>query len=125
MGSYRARTRCRILGRRVVNVDDVPRDARAQCRSCKAECIWTVTDKQDDMLVDLVPGGYATTDHNGQTKTTAANLALTVVNGVVHSRVVKPHLAFGNRHLHLSHFVRCPQSKFWRKSGTNKRTGSR
>ena len=86
--------------------DEIPRAARGKCQSCKADIIWTVTEAGKDMPVDLAPGGY---------DTTAANIHLTAVGGEVKSRVVQPHLAFGNRTLHLAHWVRCPHSKIWRR----------
>lgn len=111
-----------------MKAEDVPRSARDNCRSCKTPVIWVTTEAGHEMMVDLEPGGYQTTDKNGQPKYVSANLALTVVGNVVKVRVVKPHLAFGNRNLHLSHFVRCPHSKVWRRptaSPTKRRAGSR
>lgn len=78
--------------------DQVPAHALDACKTCGAEVIWTVTGKNRRMMVDLAPGAPG------------ANLVLTVVAGEVHSRVSKPHLAFGNPTLHMSHFVKCPQA---------------
>jgi hypothetical protein len=95
-----------------VNDADVPAASKALCQSCNAPIIWTVTAAGKPMPVDRAPGGHGDT---------AANLKLTVVGGVVRSRVLAAHLAFGNTSLHLSHFVRCPQSKVWRKPSQYKR----
>ena len=83
--------------------EDVPPAALDVCGSCKAETIWTVTEKGKRMMVDRVPG------------VEGANLSLTVVSGEVKSRVVATLLAFGNRTLHLSHFASCPQASTHRK----------
>ena len=102
---------------RAVKPEDVPAAARDKCRTCRAEVIWTWTEAGKDMPVDLAPGGYVTVDNDGNPRTVPPNLSLNATpGGVVKSRVVKPHLAFGNPHLHLSHFVRCPQSKSWRRN---------
>lgn len=95
--------------------EDIPPSAIDRCRSCRAEFIWTETAAGKDMPVDLAPGGYTTTGGDGKPHVVPADLNLNVVNGIVKSRVVKPSLAWGNPHLHLSHFVRCPQSKSWRR----------
>lgn len=74
-----------------------------KCRTCQAPMIWTVTDRCKDMPVDAQPSKDG-------------NLALTLDDkGRVRSRVVAPHLAFGRKDLHLSHFVRCPQADKWRR----------
>lgn len=102
-----------------MNEADVPRSARAKCGACKAEIIWTKTAAGADMPVDLVPGGTVNTintKHGRDTvKTVTANIGLTLVGTTVQSRVVAPHLAFGNTTLHLAHWVRCPHSKMFRR----------
>jgi hypothetical protein len=81
-------------------VTDYPTET---CRSCPDLIIWTVTAAGNPMPVDAEPS-------------TGGNLALTVDDkGVVRSRVVAQHLAFGRRDLRLSHFVACPQADKWRR----------
>lgn len=108
-----------------MNEADVPRAALDTCRSCKARVIWARTEDGNEMMVDLVPGGYQTTDKTGKPKYVTANVALAAAGSVVMMRVVKPQLAWGNSNLHLSHFVRCPHSKLWRRGTTTNSTRRR
>jgi len=89
-----------------MRADEVPESARDKCRTCKADVIWTVTEAGKDMMVQLASGGAG------------ANLALRLEGGAVRSRVISPRLAFGNRSLHLSHFVLCPDAKLHRRRDT-------
>jgi hypothetical protein len=86
-------------------VSDYPTE---DCRSCNAPIIWTVTERGKAMPVDAEPaeGGNLAIDWDipGQLR--------------VRSRVVKPHLAFGRKDLHRSHFVLCPDAAKWRQRQT-------
>ncbi len=74
-----------------------------QCRSCGEPIIFCVTEKGRHMPVDAKP------DPQGTLKLTAG------AQGAL-CTVVKPEwLRFGRKDLHLSHFVRCPDSKRWRR----------
>ena len=86
-----------------MNRDDMPAACVDRCDSCKAECVWVITYTGKRALAELVPDP-------------AGNLALSVSGGQVHANVVPAKLAFGRRDLHLSHFVKCPQSNKWRNS---------
>lgn len=72
------------------------------CRSCDAPIIWAVTLNGKPTLVDAEPAADGT-------------VALERINGRVLARVLPVAKRFGRRDLRLSHFVRCPQAKQWRK----------
>lgn len=77
-----------------MNRDGMPASQIHRCGTCKAECVWTYTEASKKMPVDVDPHP-------------AGNLALTIVGKRVHSRAVKPTLAFGRADLHRSHFASC------------------
>jgi len=75
---------------------------RAECDSCQAGVIWTVTTNAVAMPVDYEPAA-------------GGNLRLEWRNGKVLSSVVKPSLAYGRTDLRTSHFATCPQAAQHRK----------
>lgn len=92
--------------------NEIPPMSKGLCRSCNAPIIWTITAAGGKPApVDMQPGGYGDT---------VANLKLTIQDGRVYSKVLRADLAFGNKSLHLSHFVRCPESKQWRNPNPHK-----
>jgi len=75
-----------------------------KCRSCHKLVIWTQTARGKAMPVDAEPvkgGNVALAWHPDGT--------------TVLSTIPKPHLAFGRRDLHVSHFVQCPDAGKWRR----------
>lgn len=76
----------------------------ADCRSCGAEIIWTVTERGKRMPVDAEPRP----DGNIRLEQSTAGAPLTAV----YSRASL--LSMEERH--TSHFATCPQSGQWRRS---------
>lgn len=73
------------------------------CRSCGAEVIWTVTERENKMPVDAEPvkGGSFFLDYSRSSETPKARFI------PEHERPTTP--------LYVSHFSTCPESKDWRK----------
>jgi hypothetical protein len=78
---------------------------RAECDSCQASVIWTITTNAVAMPVDYEPSD-------------GANIALEWRAGKVMSRVVKTALAFGRTDLRTSHFATCPNAAQHRRKRT-------
>lgn len=74
------------------------------CRSCHNPVIWTKTERGKAMPVDAEPS------KDGTVSLRWAHDATTVL-----STVPKPHLAFGRRDLHKSHFATCKDAGAWRR----------
>ncbi len=79
----------------------MPKASIQRCGTCRAEILFTVTERNAPHPVEITP-------------TASGNLALALHGKQVHSHVVAAKLAFGRTDLHLSHFVGCPQSRMWR-----------
>lgn len=73
-----------------------------QCRSCPAQIIWAVTERDKPMPVDAEPSLEGT-------------VLLEQTGSRLVARVLPAHRAFGRRDLRKSHFVTCPQADQWRR----------
>ena len=78
----------------------------ARCRSCGAEVIWTITEHGKRMPVDaeIATNGNIFLDYSTEPPTARYVTLENVQTEEAETRF-------------LSHFVSCPESKEWRKSG--------
>lgn len=73
-----------------------------KCRTCQADIIWAVTERDRDMPVDAQP----TPDGTVLLEQTGSRLV---------ARVLPAHRAFGRKDLRKSHFATCKDADKWRR----------
>ena len=76
---------------------DIPEWAFTRCDYCKARTVWTKSDGDKALMVEVRQGADG-------------NLRLTLHGKTLRASVVRESLAFGNTTLHKPHIANCPKA---------------
>lgn len=85
-----------------MRLEDLPPAALDSC-GCGALVVWAKSDNDKPMMVERIAG------------VGGASVELRMDGATLRCRVVKASLAFGNKSLHLAHWVNCPDAERHRK----------